>query len=210
MEVRNRRIPYKWFRSVFSVCSVVNVFGLNNPRQRSRMTTRAQTLADSVLLSRELLRRYLAGFDDTNHTKQPPDMPNHVAWTLGHLALTMHRAAEKIDDTPPPESDFFKGSGRGDSHRFDTEAVCFGSKPGCDPATFPPMKRCVNIFSGAIDRLAATVGSADDAALDKLVKWGALDVPAWAAVARMVFHNGTHCGQIADLRRALRMNSVFA
>jgi hypothetical protein len=24
-----------------------------------------------------------------------------------------------------------------------------------------------------------------------------------------VFHNGTHCGQLADLRRALGMGSIF-
>jgi hypothetical protein len=26
----------------------------------------------------------------------------------------------------------------------------------------------------------------------------------------MVFHNGMHCGQIADTRRALAMKSIFA
>jgi hypothetical protein len=27
---------------------------------------------------------------------------------------------------------------------------------------------------------------------------------------RMVFHNGLHCGQVVDLRRALRMPGVMA
>lgn len=173
------------------------------------MTTRAQTLADSVTLSRDLLKRYLTGFDDTNHTTQTADLPNHVAWTLGHLALTMHRAAEKIDGGAPPESDFFEGSGRGDAKRFDIEAVSFGSTPAADAAAWPPLARCVEVFDHAIDRLAATALKADAAALDKPVKWGSIEVPAWAAVSRMVFHNGTHTGQIADLRRAMKMKSIF-
>ena len=61
-------------------------------------------LAENVLQSRDLLKRYLAGFDDTNLTAQPGGpggLPNHVAWTLGHLAITMSRVIEKIDGTPP-------------------------------------------------------------------------------------------------------------
>jgi hypothetical protein len=70
--------------------------------------TRQQLLAEAVRESRNLLARYLKGFDDTNHTKQAPGLPNHVAWTLGHLSLTMYRTAEKLNGTPPPESDFIK------------------------------------------------------------------------------------------------------
>lgn len=174
------------------------------------MTTRAETLADSVILSRDLLKRYLAGFDDTNHTRQAADLPNHVAWTLGHLAHTMHRVAEKLDKAGIPEADFFKGSGRGDSRRFDTESVAFGSKPVADAAAYPSLARCIEIFDRAIDRMAAAARNADEAALDRTMPWGSIEIPVWAAVARIVFHNGTHTGQLADLRRALKFKSIFA
>lgn len=174
------------------------------------MTTRAETLAESVLMSRDLLKRYLAGFDDTNHTRQAPDLPNHVAWTLGHLSHTMHRVAEKIDGAAIPEADFVTGTGRGDAMHYDTEAVCFGSKPVADAAAYPGLARCVEIFQRAIDRLAGAARAADDATLDRMMPWGSIEIPVWAAVARMVFHNGAHTGQIADLRRALRFKSIFA
>ncbi len=174
------------------------------------MTSRAETLAQSVILSRDLLKRYLAGFDDTNHTRQASDLPNHVAWTLGHLAHTMHRVAEKIDGAPMPSEAFFTGTGRGDSRRFDTEAVCFGSKPVVEGAAYPGLARCIEIFDQAIDRLAAALTKADEAALDRMMPWGSIEVPVWAATARMVFHNGAHTGQIADLRRALKLKSIFA
>ena len=174
------------------------------------MTTRAQTIADSVLMSRDLLKRYLAGFDDTNHTKQTADLPNHVAWTLGHLSHTMHRVAGMVDGLAIPETDFVTGTGRGDAKRYDTEAVCFGSKPVGDAAAYPSLARCVEIFDHAIERLAAAVRKADEASLDMMVPWGTIQVPLWAAAMRMVFHNGAHTGQIADLRRALKLKSIFA
>ena len=69
--------------------------------------TRRDTIAEAVLASRTLFHRYLAGFDDTNHTRQGENTPNHVAWCLGHCALTLHRGIERINRAPPPESDFF-------------------------------------------------------------------------------------------------------
>jgi hypothetical protein len=32
----------------------------------------------------------------------------------------------------------------------------------------------------------------------------------YTLASRMVFHNGTHCGQVADLRRALGIGSIFS
>jgi hypothetical protein len=172
--------------------------------------TRAQTIADSVLMSRDLLKRYLGGFDDTTHTRQAADLPNHVAWTLGHLSHTMHRVSEKLDAASIPEADFFTGGGRSDSRRYDTEAVCFGSKPVADATAYPSLTRCIEIFDRAIERLSSAARNADDAALDRKMPWGSMEIPVWAAAARMVFHNGIHTGQIADLRRAMRMKSIFA
>ena len=134
---------------------------------------RQQTLANAVLESRTLLARYFKGFNDSNHTRQAPHLPNHFAWTLGHLALTLHRTAEKFDGRALPEIDFVKGDGRaGTPTRFDTESVCFGSKPADDPRLYPNHDRCVAIFDDAIQRLASAIRRADDAKLESLVAWG--------------------------------------
>ena len=171
------------------------------------MTTRGQLLAEITLQSKFLLGRYLAGFNDVTHVRQTPDLPNHVAWILGHLAMTMHRVAEKIDGKPLPEKDFIKADGFGgsrDKGRFDTEAICFGSKPEERHDRFPNLIRSTEIFNGAVDRLAEAVRTCPDAKLDELSPWGTGQAqPLWALVARMTFHNGFHTGQIADLRRAL-------
>jgi hypothetical protein len=176
---------------------------------------RRDAIAEGILNTRQLLARYLAGFDDTNHTRQAPHLPNHVAWCLGHLALTMHRCAEKIDGKPPVESDFFdsKAAAPGTPRprdRFDTESVCFGSTPTPDPGRYPSMARCVEVYNNACERVAATVRSADDAALDAHVPWGPTTIPGWAVGQRMIYHNGCHTGQITDLRRALGLKSVLS
>ena len=169
--------------------------------------TNQQLLAESVRESKAWLTRYLKGFDDTNYTKQAPGLPNHVAWTLGHLALTLNRIAERIDGRPISESDFVTGAGG--RERFDTEAVSFGSKPVDDPSRYPGYARCVAIFENAIERCASAVQNADDATMAKSSKWGKGEVATWSLPARMVFHNGTHTGQIVDLRRALGLGNIL-
>lgn len=178
----------------------------------SELPRQQDLLADAVLASATLLSRYLAGFGDQNRTAQAPGLPNHAAWCLGHLAMTMHRACERFGaEGVLPATDFIQGSARGDADRFGTESVGFGSVPADDPACYPTWARCVAIFDAATRRLASTVRSASDDALMRPSQFfGGASLPAWQAMPRIVFHNGTHCGQIADLRRALGLASIFA
>src|SRR3954469_13025548 len=115
-------------------------------------------IAEAVLGCKPLVARYFPGFTDENHTAQPPGLPNHLAWSLGHLALTMHRAAERIDSRPPPAADFRSSDGAPTDGTargwFHTEDVAFGSKPTGDRAHYPTLIRCIGAFNGACDRLA--------------------------------------------------------
>lgn len=194
--------------------------------------TRRDTIAEAILASRVLFHRYLVGFDDTNHTRQTPDLPNHVAWCLGHCALTLHRGIERINREPLPESDFYsppadlvgkaappsrpsKSGATGSSvivapTRFDTETVAFQSLPTDNAALYPRFGRCVDIFDGACHRYAQVVRSLPEEKLDGMIQWGQIQIPIWASGLRMAFHNGQHCGQISDLRRAMGMKSIFA
>ncbi len=174
-------------------------------------TLRGQLLADSVRESQRLIARYFKGFDDTNHTRQAPGLPNHFAWCLGHLALTLNRTAEKFDGGILPASDFLSGNGlSGNIERYDTESVCFASTPTSNASIYPSRDRCVAIFEAAISRLATALETADDTTLDSMTKWTNTQIPLWSLAVRMVFHNGVHCGQLADLRRVLGMGSIFA
>jgi hypothetical protein len=176
--------------------------------------TAQNALADAILASKPLAARYFAGFDDSTHAAQAPGLPNHLAWSLGHLALTMHRVAEKLDGHPIPASDIAPSAADltalGRIGAFLREDVAFASTPTGDPRRYPPLARCIQIFDAACDRLAEAVRSATDAKLDESHPWGKGHSTLRELASRMVFHNGMHIGQIADLRRALKFKSVFA
>lgn len=164
-----------------------------------------EVLAESIASTKGLMERYLAGFTDETRAAVAAGLPNHVAWTLGHCAITMHRLAERVDGLPLPATDFGEGPGR-----FAPDAVAFGSAPASDAGLFPTLVRCIDVYRAACDRLAAAVRTGSDAQLQQLVKWGGVDQPWWLLVSRLIFHNGFHTGQVADLRRAFKLKSVFA
>ncbi len=177
---------------------------------------RAQdVLSEGVRSTKGLLARYLVGFDESTRVVQPPGLPNHVAWSLGHLAVTLHRVAERLDGLPMPERDITNSiEARGvPATSFHRDDVAFGSAPAMDHERYPSLARCQEIYSAACDRLADALRDASDEALAAPTVWGAPGtppIPMHLLVARMIFHNGAHTGQIADTRRALGFRSVFA
>jgi hypothetical protein len=164
-------------------------------------------LADAILACKPLATRYFAGFTDETRTAQAPGLPNHLAWTLGHLALTMHRIAEKFDGRSIPVRDLSLARQPG---AYLLEDVAFGSTPAPDTSHYPPLDRGIQIYEAACDRLAQAVRAAPDARLDEVHPWGKGQSSLRELAGRMVFHNGMHTGQIADLRRALGFASIFA
>lgn len=168
-----------------------------------------QSLADGIEQCKPLMLRYVDGFDDASRTRQTPNQPNHVAWCLGHCALTMHRAAQTLDDGDLPESCFLHDQFAGDKDRFGVESVALGSTPRPDPDLYPTLERCVSIYESACDRLAEAVRGAEARQLDQIVDWGAARTTCRELMYRMIFHNGAHCGQIIDLRRGLEMPNII-
>lgn len=176
------------------------------------MQTRSETLAAAVRNTAPLVTRYLAGFDDTNHTAQPPGLPNHAAWTLGHVALTLHRCAELADRRPLPDDDFRTDEPTPTGRipmRFYTEDVCFDSQPADERMRYPSMESCVLIYERAVDRLAQAVEHCNEDQLDQEHPWGNAAAPYHLLISRMIFHAGMHTGQLADTRRALALGSIF-
>ncbi len=156
----------------------------------------SHALADAILDTEPLLTRYLEGFNDRNAVTQLPNLPNHVAWSVGHLALSMHRAAEKI-------------SGKTFELSYAPEPFAMGSKPTASARDYPPLQELTGRFHKSIVLLADAVRAAGDEGLKRGVPWGPTTISARDLALRMVFHNGTHAGQIVDLRRGLGMPKVI-
>lgn len=171
------------------------------------MTTQ-DLLADAVIASKGALTRFLTGFTDTNRTAQAPHLPNHVAWTLGHVAFYLYDAAGRIDGRPMPEKDFGPDVGV-DNSRYALDAIGFGSMPANDPVRYPTLARGVAIFEAACDRLAAAARCADGATLDRKTDWMGMPIPLGLLVTRVMLHVGMHTGQLMDLRRALGLEPIL-
>lgn len=167
------------------------------------MSPRSETLADAIGEAMPLFERFLKGFGDANRTKQAPGLPNHAAWTLGHLGLVANRGAERVagyeDPQPLPAEDF----GAPGPTKFDPESVAIGSSPVDDPEQYPSWERGLAIYSGAYKRLVHAVRHASDEDLQRSVSWGSGTLTVEALIVRLIVHLGTHAGQIVDLRRAL-------
>jgi len=173
----------------------------------------ARALAHTVRSSAPMLKRFLAGFDNSNRTRQAPGLPNHAAWVLGHCALTMGRLAERAGGPSIPSDFFITGKGgdgrRGTSSRFDADAVAFGSKPTDEPDLWPTLDTCIECFEEAVETLADTIAGAADEDLADPIAWGDSEFPLRDLAIRISLHNALHAGQLADLRRALGMPPVM-
>ena len=172
------------------------------------------TLARAIEASEPLFLRYLEGFDDETWCVQSKTLVNHAAWTVGHLALTMQRAADRVEgfdvSQKLPASDWVHGDGTaGDPSRYDTESVSFGSTPVSERSKYPRPQRAREIFSAAVVRLRETVAGANVEALGRETPWGGGKIMVGDLAIRVAFHNGTHTGQLIDLRRALGMEKVL-
>jgi hypothetical protein len=173
----------------------------------SQVSPRGKVVAEALRNSHVLMSRFFAGFTDANYLATAPHLPNHFGWTLGHLALVLNRCAGKLDGGDLPAGEF--DPAMGSSTTIGTEAVSVGSNPLVDKATYPPMARCLEIFGRSIERIAKAYEHATDVQLDSTTPWGAAQISLEQLGLRMAFHNGVHCGQITDLRRALGMDYVI-
>lgn len=175
------------------------------------MLTPQDVLAAAAEAPKQLLARFLTGFTNDNHTTTTPELPNHLAWCLGHSAMYLNHAASQLDGLPLPPTHFIPGStAPPERQQFATEIISFGSQPDTDPAQFPPLERCIEIFNTACDRLATAVRNASDEQLARQVNWMDQPIPLYGLVLRVTFHCGFHGGEIADLRRALGLGSALA
>ena len=168
------------------------------------------TLAQSIRYSIELTTRYLEGFDESSRTAQAPTLPNHPVWILGHCGYTMARVA-KVFDAALIDADAYIEGARSNPDAFTIESISFWSAPSDDPSQYPTLARARDIFEQSGQRLAHAIESATAAQLNSEIPWGKANAPIGMRdlIVRLVFHNGTHAGQLTDLRRALKLERVL-
>jgi hypothetical protein len=161
------------------------------------------TLAQLVRSCYDSFERFLEGFDEENRTAQAPDMPNHAAWTLGHLSLVVSQVACMLDEGEMDEDFFVVGKDRtSPPQRYDTNAIAFGSTPVDDPSAYPSLARGKELFAHSMQRLERAVARLDDARLEETFQLGPWRMTLTELIGRVTCHNMIHAGQLIDLRRA--------
>ncbi len=173
------------------------------------MKTQQEILAQLVRACYNSFERFLQGFTEENRTEQAPDLPNHVAWTLGHIALVVEQVACALDGGEMSEEHFLVGRDRESPPlRYNTETICFGSRPVDDPALYPPLERGREIFKSAMQRLERAAARIDDGRLNETFTLGPWSLTLVELIGRVTCHNMIHAGQLTDLRRALGFDPV--
>ncbi len=147
-----------------------------------------------------LLDKAIAAMPADKLTYQPFPEANHVIWTWGHLATTYSWLAGMID----PKAN----AGIPDSFNG-----LFGSqsKPAPDAKKYPPAAEvkkhydnAYKVFLGLVEKLPESELWAKTATDSGGFASSKLD-----AAYKCAWHDGWHLGQIADVRRPLKLPSLF-
>ncbi len=133
------------------------------------------------------------GIPDDKACAQAGAIPNHKAWTFGHLARSAEWFAGMIDGKPSTQPKEWEG------------LFGLGSSPTSNAAAYPPVAELREAYEAAWQRLFDAVAGMNDAQLaaaptgdsngflkDKL-----------DAILKCAWHEGWHLGQVSLLRKAL-------
>jgi len=134
-----------------------------------------------------------------------PGLPNHPAWTLGHLCTGSALVAEDLGAPPalpPGWRDLFQRRGPGDPRR-----------PDPDPAAYPPGGDLLAELRRLHAVVADAVRAAPPARFDAPEEWrfaGDLPTAGDGLLFMLVTHEALHLGQLEAWRRAAGLPAALA
>lgn len=120
---------------------------------------------------------------------------NHALWTIGHLAVIESGMPDVL---------------LGEDHPYEHWWPIFGpgTEPTSDAGAYPPFDEVLSVYRDSRSRNLALLESIGEAGLDRVPK----NVPSGfedvmtsigSTLQLIALHNMQHCGQLADLRRAV-------
>jgi hypothetical protein len=169
----------------------------------SRTRTPSSPMRDRALahakFAHGMINKFSEGFSPEQVVAQAGACPNHLLWTLGHLASSASWTHGMITGGGPivPE---------GYSALFG-----MGSKPIGDPALYPSFNEVREAYESSFRRLLDAVEQLDDEDLLEAPEQdsGGFISDKLDALSKLAWHEGWHLGQLSDLRRGLGLPNVF-
>lgn len=156
----------------------------------------AKTVAQVFMFQRGYLGMLVDDIPDAQLANQPGGIVNHPAWQIGHLASAADNACELLGGTKRLDQAW-------------SDMYGMGSKPLPSRSAYPSKAELLAILDERRGMVAALMNQATDAFLNQAnpspVLSPVLPTRAHAATMLMLFHEGTHMGQLAMWRRAAGM-----
>ena len=165
----------------------------------SNPTTPKQRALANLRFVRSINEKLFTGFPENKEAFQGCPTDNHLAWTIGHLALSNAWFRSLVDGSKPdlPEN-------------FD---ALFGGKstPKPDAKAYPALAELKRHYAQQFDKLLSAIEKTSDADLAKpcMSDSGGFASDRLEAADRTAWHEGWHGGQVSSMRRALGLARVM-
>jgi len=140
------------------------------------------------------MRHSVADLSDEDMVLQPPGVPNHAAWTLGHIVYSCQAMAGELGVEPWLPDDWESQFG-------------YGSSPAAVVSRRPSKEALLAALEDASRRLETAMLRIDETTLAEPVPdettRGTLPTKGHALLQAVAAHTAFHAGQLAVWRRAI-------
>lgn len=141
------------------------------------------------------MERSIHDLSDEEMVQQPSGVPNHGAWTLGHVIFSCQAMAAELGAAPWLPDDWESVFG-------------YGSTPRSEGQEYPKKAELQNLLADATTRLSDTLRSADSSVLTRQLEDDDFPTMGHVFLQVIVAHTAYHAGQLAMWRRAMGKDSV--
>jgi hypothetical protein len=141
------------------------------------------------------MERSVADLTDEEMVVQPPGVPNHATWTLGHVIFACQGMATELGEAAWLPQDWESTFG-------------YGSTPRPGQEGYPSKAELLTLLADAASRLTHAVRSADASVLDRRLPDEDFPTVGHIVLQVVVAHTAYHAGQLAVWRRAMGRDPV--
>ena len=156
-----------------------------------------EELLNSLRLHLETLHALVADIPPAEMTRQPPGVPNHPAWTLGHLAYAFANIVQTLADKDGLPPWFPAGW---------PELFATGTTPTATQSGYPSKAELCATLDDAAERLRQQLTDLPEANLSgplpEVQRRAQFPTLGHAIMHVLVGHTAAHLGQLAVWRRA--------
>ena len=143
----------------------------------------------------KFMEKSVDDLSDEEMVQQPPGVPNHATWTLGHIIFSCQGMATELGAAPWLPDDWESVFG-------------YGSTPQSVEHPYPKKAKLQTLLADATTRLCHTVRSLDASVLRRQLSDEDFPTMGHVLLQVVVAHTAYHAGQLAVWRRAIGKESV--